>query len=235
MHRGLRVSVVIPTRNEARGIAAVLTGLPSCVDEALVVDYRSDDGTVQTARKLGARVIEEPKKGYGRAYLTGVPAAEGEIVVTLDADGTYPSERIPTLVDELEQRGLLFISCARFPLADPRSMRPVNQVGNAALTFMGNVVYGVHLRDLLSGMWVLRREVWTRLRPRAEDWNLSQEIKLRAALGLGARFAEVGIPYAPRLGESKLAPFAVGAENLRHLFAERERILAEAREIREAS
>ncbi|MFH1811573.1 MAG: glycosyltransferase family 2 protein [Pseudomonadota bacterium] len=224
MHREHSISLVIPTHNEASGLQRVLHSVPAAVDEVVVVDWRSQDETVAIARACGARVIEEPRQGYGRAYLTGVPASRGEIVVTLDADGTYPADRILEIIDRLLDESLAFISAARLPLGDRASMNTVNLIGNRLLTTAANTLFAVQLSDLLSGMWVFKREVWSQLGLRCGDWNLSQEVKLRALRSLGAGFAEHWIPYAARVGESKLSAWRVGAENLRHLFQLRREI-----------
>jgi len=217
MIQGLCVSLVIPTHNEARGIAAVIAQVPAEVDEILIVDWASDDGTPDIAAQAGARVIHEPRRGYGRAYLTGVPAAQGDIVATADADGTYPVQRIPQLVAQLLDNKLDFISCARFPLDRTGSMARRNRIGNRLLTATANGLFGLHLDDLLSGMWVFQKDCWQQLAPQSPTWNMSQEVKLRAATTLGPAFAERWIPYASRLGDSKLSPLAVGRENLLHL------------------
>ena len=218
MHRNRTVSVVIPTHNEVEGLPPVIHALPDLVDQVLVVDWRSTDGTPELAVELGAQVIHEEGKGYGQAYLSGIPAATGELVITLDADGTYPAEMIPELLDRLLDRELDFLSCCRFPLERPDAMPAPNRAGNELLRLTANLLFGLELRDLLSGMWVFKREVWSRLAPTSTNWNMSQEIKLRAALALGPRFSEAWIPYSPRIGETKLLPFRVGMENLAHLF-----------------
>ncbi len=217
MYRGKQLSVVIPTHNEAASIAEVLDAVPRAVDEVLVVDWDSDDGTPEVAAERGARVLREARRGYGRAYLTGVPAAVGEVIVTLDADGTYPVERVPRLVDSLLDGDLDFINCARLPLSDRRAMDRTNLLGNRALTAAANAMFSLDLSDLLSGMWVFRREVWRTLDPQSPTWNICQEVKLKAALRLGDRFGEAWIPYAPRAGQSKLSPLRVGTENLLHM------------------
>ena len=217
MYRGKQLSVVIPTHNEAASMAAVLDAVPQVVDEVLVVDWNSDDGTPEVAAERGARVLREPRRGYGRAYLTGVPAAVGDVIITVDADGTYPVERAPGLVDALLDRDLDFINCARLPLSDQRSMSRTNLLGNRALTAAANVMFSLGLSDLLSGMWVFRSEVWPALDPRSATWNICQEVKLKAALRLQNRFGEEWIPYSPRRGHSKLSPLRVGSENLMHM------------------
>ena len=104
MYKGLSISVVIPCFNEEEGIAHVLRGLPDYVDEAIVVDNNSTDGTAEVARELGARVIHESCKGYGSAYQAGLPAATGDIIATVDGDGTYPSAMIAPLIDRMLAR-----------------------------------------------------------------------------------------------------------------------------------
>jgi glycosyltransferase involved in cell wall biosynthesis len=202
----------------------VIKALPGLVDQVLVVDWRSTDGTPARAEELGARVIHEDRKGYGQAYLTGIPEAEGDLVITLDADGTYPAHLIPELIDRLLDEDRDFLSCCRFPLEHLDAMPLANRSGNRLLRRVANTLFGIQLRDLLSGMWVFRREAWARLSPTSTNWNMSQEIKLRAAIMLGARFAEAWIPYSPRIGQTKLMPMRVGAENLAHLFVLRHQL-----------
>ena len=91
MHRGLKISVVIPCYNEQDGIRHTIGMLPPCVDEIVVVDNNSTDQTGEVAKSLGARVVFEGRKGYGAAYKAGLPAARGDVTVTLDGDGTYPA------------------------------------------------------------------------------------------------------------------------------------------------
>ncbi len=99
MYRELTLSVVIPCLNEEKGIAKVLKGMPDCVDEVVVVDNGSMDGTAAVAESLGAKIIFEKEKGYGRAYGAGLPVATGDVIVTLDGDGQYPSAAIPPIID----------------------------------------------------------------------------------------------------------------------------------------
>src|SRR5215468_7920977 len=118
MHRNLSLSAVIPCYNEEGGIREVLGRMPKAVDEIVVVDNNCTDRTAEVATGLGARVVAERTPGYGAAYKAGLRAATGDVIVTLDGDGTYPPEEIPRLVDELAERHWDFLSASRFPLID---------------------------------------------------------------------------------------------------------------------
>jgi len=221
MHRGLKISVVIPCYNEEDGIRSVIEAMPSYVDEIVVVDNNSTDRTSEIARSLGAVVVFQPVKGYGAAYQAGLPAATGDVIATLDGDGTYPSDEIALLVDVLEDRQLDFISGARFPLRNGDAMNFSNKVGNMVLTLTTMVLWFRPLRDSQSGMWVFRRAVLPKLRLTSNGMPLSEEIKIEAIEKLGRRFAEVGIDYRPRIGEVKLQKWRDGWRNLSFLFAKR--------------
>jgi dolichol-phosphate hexosyltransferase len=212
--RDLSVSVVIPTWNEAKGIAYTLRTIPPLVDEVVVVDACSGDGTADIARANGARVISEVRRGYGRAFKTGFNAAKGDILVSADGDGTYPIGVLPDLLDAMLNRSMLFASCARFPLDDPNSMRSRNRIGNRAISGVASLLWLRSFEDVLSGMWAMRREAWVQLDCVSDSWNFSEEIKVRAQEAFGSQFCEYHIRYAERLGETKLAPFRVGLENL---------------------
>ena len=221
MHRGLKISVVIPCYNEEDGIRSVIESMPAYVDEIVVVDNNSTDRTGEIARSLGAVVVFQPRKGYGAAYQAGLPAATGDVIATLDGDGTYPADEIAMLVDALEDRKLDFISGSRFPLRDPKAMNFSNKVGNMVLTLATMVLWFRPLRDSQSGMWVFRRSVLPQLRLTSDGMPLSEEIKIEAIEKCGRRFAEVGIDYRPRIGEVKLQKWRDGWLNLSFLFAKR--------------
>ncbi|MBI3181219.1 MAG: glycosyltransferase family 2 protein [Myxococcales bacterium] len=214
MFKGHSVSVVIPTWNEARGIAYTLRTVPSLVDEVVVVDASSTDGTADIARQNGATVVTELRRGYGRAFKTGFNTAKGDFLVSADGDGTYPLGVLPDLLEHVLAKGLMFTSCARFPLVDPGAMRPRNKFGNRVISAAASLVFLRDFNDVLSGMWAMRREAWVQLDLVSDSWNFSEEIKIRAAEQFGALATEFPIRYAERLGETKLAPFRVGIENL---------------------
>ena len=108
-----KVSVVIPTLNEGKSIGAVLDEIPRGVLEVIIVDGNSTDGTQGIARAKGARVVVEPRRGYGRAYKTGFEAARGTYILTLDADLTYPPDAFPEFLAALEADHADFVSGER--------------------------------------------------------------------------------------------------------------------------
>jgi glycosyltransferase involved in cell wall biosynthesis len=221
MHRGLKISVVIPCYNEEDGIRHTIGMLPSCVDEIVVVDNNSTDRTSEVAKSLGARVVFEKRKGYGAAYKAGLPAVTGDITVTLDGDGTYPANQIAELVDHLEDRKLDFISASRFPLKNPRAMNFSNKVGNGVLTLGMAIMYGKPVRDSQSGMWVYRSHVYPKLRLTSDGMAFSEEIKIEAIRRADVRFGEYHIDYHPRVGEVKLQKWRDGFRNLFFLVKKR--------------
>lgn len=217
-----RVTVVIPTLNEEEGAAATIERTPPTVDEIIVVDGGSSDRTRANCERLGARVISQLVRGYGLAYKTGFLEAGGDIVMTGDADGTYPMELAEQLVGEMDRRGLDFVSCSRFPLKDASSMERLNRFGNRAISLWGSILSLHRFRDLLSGMWMFRKSALSELRLVTNGWNFSAEIKLEAMHKLGRRFAEIHIPYSERVGMThNVRPFRVGGENCLFIFYKR--------------
>jgi glycosyltransferase involved in cell wall biosynthesis len=194
------VSLVIPALNEEHGIAVTVRRVPRDIHEVIVVDGGSKDRTAELAREAGAQVIVEPRRGYGLAYKRGFQAATGEIIATLDADGTYPVEMIPHIVDFLVRKGLNFVSCSRFPLADAKAMRGLNRMGNIGLSMAASMLYLHSFRDICSGMWVFRRSLLPELSLFSDGWSFSNEFKLEAYFCQPDRFAEFMVPYEERVG-----------------------------------
>lgn len=218
MYKGLSISVVIPCFNEERGIGSVLAGMPDYVDEVIVVDNNSADGTARIALEYGAKVVHETRKGYGSAYQAGLPQARGEIVATLDGDGTYPSSAIAPILDSMLERRVDFVSASRFPLQKREAMSRRSLLGNVILTIATRVLWLTPMRDSQSGMWVFRREMLGHLRLTSFGMPFSEEIKIEAMTSRRYRFAEYPVLYEERIGESKLFPFQNGLENLLFLF-----------------
>jgi glycosyltransferase involved in cell wall biosynthesis len=215
---GKRISVVIPCYNEEEGVRTVIEQMPPYVDEILVVDNASTDRTSEVARELGARVVYEERKGYGRAYKSGFEKARGDIIVTMDGDGTYPPNSIPLLVQVLLTEKLDFMTARRWRSKQDKSKSPLRLFGNAVLTSVTMVLFRRFLVDSQSGMWVFRRDALPGFQPTADTMALSQEIKILAFTNPKVRCLEMPIYYGERVGESKLNLWRDGFGNLLQLF-----------------
>ncbi len=197
---GPTISLLIPALNEAKGIVATVRRAAPDLHEIIVVDGGSKDGTADLARAAGAKVIVETRRGYGLAYRRGFEAATGEVIATADADGTYPVEMIPHIVDFLMRKDLNFVSCSRFPLADGKTMEGLNKLGNIGLSLAASMLYLHSFRDICSGMWVFRRSLLEKIDLRTEGWAFSNELKLESYFCEPDKFAEFMIPYEERVG-----------------------------------
>jgi dolichol-phosphate hexosyltransferase len=227
MHNDHTISVVIPCYNEEGGIAKVIPTLPNFIDEILVVDNNSSDRTAQVAESLGARVVSEKRQGYGRAYKTGLPAATGDIIVTMDGDATYPAHAISYLLDTLFIDDLDFVSAARIPIQWTHDFNMIKRYfGNIALSLTTGVLFGIRLRDSQSGMWVFRKSVLDEIDVLSDGMPFSEEFKIRAfrKRNVVAREVPVQFKYITRVGDSKLNLWQDGFGNLKYLFKLRRQI-----------
>ena len=227
--RGL-VSIIIPTLNEQAGIERTIRSIPqSAIKETtgsdveiIVVDGRSTDSTREIATTLGANVILEERKGYGRACKAGFAAAKGDILVTIDADNTYPTECIPDYVQQLQGGGLDFITVNRFPLMEREAMSLTRRVGNNILTSVLRLLYSVNIQDSQSGMWIMKREFVSKIRLFSDDMSMSEEIKIVAFKFFKSK--EINGRYSARRGSAKLKVFEDGFKNLKYLIDYRKKL-----------
>lgn len=223
MEKG-KLSVVIPTMNEEKSVGLVIEEVrkavgPSRQLEILVVDTDSKDRTREIAAGLGATVVDEPRRGYGRAYKTGFERASGEYIATLDADMTYPASDIPDLLEKLEKESLDFITTNRFASMAKGAMGAKHRFGNWVLSATTRVLFRVRIKDSQSGMWVFRRSCLEKLDVQSDRMSFSEELKIEAFRKL--RAIEVPITYRARVGEVKLQSWSDGFGNLKYLFKKR--------------
>ncbi len=221
MYRNLEITVVIPCLNEEKGIAKVLARMPSFVDEVIVVDNNSTDGTAKIAASMGARVIREKVRGYGRAYKTGLLHAKGDVIVTLDGDHSYPVDSLSYLLEALLNLGVGFVSASRFPIQSPDSMATLNLIGNRLLSFAMSVLYLTWIRDSQSGMWIFFKDALSKMDLHSDGMAFSEEIKIEALRNPNIGFKEIPINYSNRAGEKKLRPWKDGWNNLLFLVRKR--------------
>jgi len=202
----VRVSVIIPTHNEAQAIQRVLADLPlDLTTEVIVVDSNSRDGTPEIAASMGARVIEEPRRGYGRACLTGLAATNfPDVVVFLDGDySDRPSELAVLLAPIIEGRADITLG-SRLHDARCAEALPWHQVlGNRLAAGLIRLLYGLEISDL-GPFRAGRAEVLRALALQETTYGWAVEMILKAALA-GYRVIEVPVSYYPRIGKSKIS------------------------------
>jgi glycosyltransferase involved in cell wall biosynthesis len=239
-----RVSVVVPTRNEARNLEVVLPAIAAvrpAVHEIIVVDGHSVDDTVATARRVlpAATVIHQTRRGKGNAMACGFAAATGEVLVMLDADGSADPTEIPAFVAALVA-GADYAKGTRFaPGGASDDITRLRRSGNAGLNAAANALFGTRFTDLCYGFNAFWADLLPLLelpdtatpapRPGGLLWGDGFEIETV----LNCRIAAAGlaiteVPSVERrriFGHTNLRTFADGARVLRTLAAERRRAL----------
>jgi glycosyltransferase involved in cell wall biosynthesis len=221
VYKSQRITVIIPCLNEEQGIEKVLRRMPPFVDQVIVVDNGSTDRTYDVAIALGAEVIREPVRGYGRAYKRGFSRATGDIIITLDGDHSYPPDAISYLLEAFLHLEVDFLNACRFPVRDARAMSFKHKFGNWMLSLAMSVLFFRWVRDSQSGMWVFRRDILKEMTLESDGMAFSEEIKVEALKRRHIRFAELSILYSSRLGEIKLNPWRDGLHNLLFLIRKR--------------
>lgn len=221
MYRDRRITVVIPCLNEEKSIVDVLARVPDFVDEVIVVDNDSIDRTAELAKKQGARVIRENVRGYGRAYKAGLMQAQGDIIVTLDGDQSYPPDAISYLLEIFLRSGVRFVSASRFPLKNKEAMSFKHWMGNKILSLVMSILYFRWVRDSQSGMWIFERASLKEMWLVSDGMAFSEEIKIEAIRNRQIGFREIYIDYSNRMGEIKLQPWRDGFRNLHFLLRKR--------------
>jgi glycosyltransferase involved in cell wall biosynthesis len=202
----VRVSVIIPTHNEAQAIGRVLADLPSnLVNEVIVVDSNSTDGTPDLARRMGAQVIHEPRRGYGRACLTGLAnTGNPDVIVFLDGDySDRPSELPILLAPIIEGRADITLG-SRLQERRSRGALPWHQVfGNRLAAGLIRLLYGLEISDL-GPFRAGRADVLRALALEQTTYGWAVEMILKGVLA-GLRVVEVPVSYYPRIGKSKIS------------------------------
>jgi hypothetical protein len=218
-----QISVVIPCLNEEEAVGRVVdqalegihrSGRPG---EVIVVDNGSADRSAEIAAEHGAWVIEEPRRGYGSAYLAGLAEARGEYVVMGDADETYPLQELAPFVDRLEEGDDLVIGSRFEGKIHGDAMPFLNRfVGNPILTGMLNILFGVKVSDAHCGMRAIRRDAIEALDLHSTGMEFASEMVFKA-YRRGLEVSEIPIDYYPRVGESKLNRFGDAWRHVRFM------------------
>jgi glycosyltransferase involved in cell wall biosynthesis len=201
----VRVSVIIPTHNEAQAIERVLADLPSnLTTEIIVVDSNSSDGTPEIAARMGARVVQEPRRGYGRACLTGLAAVNSpDVVVFLDGDySDRPSELPILLAPIIEGRADITIGSRLHERRSAGALPWHQAFGNRLAASLIRLLYRVKLTDL-GPFRAGRADVLRSLALEETTYGWPPEMIIKGALA-GFRVIEVPVSYYPRIGKSKI-------------------------------
>lgn len=206
-----RVSVVIPALNEERSLPLVLAALPQgLADEVIVVDNGSTDATARVAIAAGARVVVEPRRGYGSACLAGIAAADRpDVVAFLDADfSDRPQELALVLAPILEGRADLVVGSRVLGSREPGALLPHARFGNLLATWLVRVFFDVRFTDL-GPFRAIRADALRSLRMTDPDFGWTVEMQVKAAKA-GLRCEEVPVSYRRRVGRSKISGTVTG-------------------------
>jgi Glycosyl transferase family 2 len=199
-----RVAAVIPALNEGAALPFVLAELPpGTVDEVLVVDGGSRDGTVEAATEAGARVVVETRRGYGRACAVGAASTDADVIVFLDGDGSDDPAYIPAVLEPV-LAGKVVLSLGARTRREPGALLPHQLLGNRLVALLLRLVYGLRLRDV-PPLRAARRDVLERLSLTEMTYGWPTEMIVKTARA-GLPIAEVEVASrARRGGQSKIA------------------------------
>ncbi len=202
----IELSVVIPCLNEADTLADCVRTAQTAIrenriaGEVIVADNGSDDGSVEIAVKLGARLVRVLAKGYGNALMGGIAAARGEFIIMGDADGSYDFLEIPRFVEKLRE-GYDLVQGCRLPSGGgkimPGAMPFLHRwIGNPIFSRMGQRWFHSHIQDIYCGMRGFRKSHYERLDQRCTGMEFAPEMIIKSSL-LQANAAQVPITLHP--------------------------------------
>lgn len=220
------ISVVMPCLNEEESIGECIRDSIDALEktgyefEVLIVDNGSTDNSIEVSRQSGARVIQEPRKGYGSAYQRGFKEAKGDVIVMGDSDGTYPFEAIPEFIAPIIDGKADIVMGSRLKgEIMPGAMPWLHKhIGNPALTWILNQLFNINISDSHCGMRAFSREAIHRMDLKTTGMEFASEMVIKGAKA-GLRFAEVPIQYQTRKGGSpKLNSLSDGWRHLRFMF-----------------
>ena len=223
--------MLLPTLNEEKGLGKTIDSINKSYFkknkwdlEIIVIDGDSKDKTIEIAKNKKAKIIIEKRKGYGRAYKTGLTNASGEIIVTGDADATYPFEKIHIYIKQLIDEDLDFITTDRFADLKHNSMSLKHYFGNFVLNLVLKVLFFINIKDSQSGMWIFKKEALSLIQP-IEDFSdgmaFSEEIKIEMFSNKKIKTKEIPSELYAREGQVKLQSFTDGWKNFKFLFKKR--------------
>jgi glycosyltransferase involved in cell wall biosynthesis len=212
MEKNIEVSVVLPCLNEEETIGVCIRKIKEVFlkegiqGEIVVADNGSEDGSREIAQSLGARVVIEPTRGYGAAYLRGLNEAKGSFIIIGDSDNTYDFYDIPKFLKPLKE-GYDFVMGSRFKGTIQRGAMPwVNRyIGNPILSGICRLFFHTRLSDIHCGIRAFTHQAYTKMQLMTLGMEFATEMVVNA-MQTNLKIYEVPVNYSPRLGQSKLSP-----------------------------
>jgi len=200
-----RISVIIPAVDEEEAIGLVIAEIPSLVQEVIVVDNGSRDRTAEVARAAGARVVSEPRRGYGRACLAGIAAADRpDVFVFLDGDRSdYPAQLEDVVAPVLEGRADMVIGSRNLGQREAGAHPWHAVLGTRACVAFMNATSGSKATDL-GPFRAISAEALRGLEMSDPNYGWTVEMQIKAARS-GLRVVETPVDYRPRIGRSKVS------------------------------
>ncbi|MBI3007943.1 MAG: glycosyltransferase [Candidatus Omnitrophica bacterium] len=214
----MKVSVIVPSLNEAGAIEEILRGISrENVDEILVIDGNSTDGTIEIVKGMGYRLLMQSRKGLGNAIQEGIKNTNGEIIIIVDADGSHETRDIPKLVEKIKEgydlvvgsryisgpglRGLFW--CNRQSSSYDDTF--IRELGNRIFTYLCRKIYHLEVHDILMGFKAFRREIFKKINLAESGQQFDAEIIIKAQKA-GFKIGEVPTTEHKRTyGKSKLS------------------------------
>jgi len=210
----LTTSIVVPAYNEEEGLPVVLERIFKSVNgvcEVVVVDDGSGDKTSEVASRFPCKIVKHKvNKGKAEAMKTGIRHSRGENVIFIDADGTYPAEAIPQMIEALKSCDAVYGSRANGRDNMPR----FNRLGNAMFQTMMKYIYGFGASDYSTGLYGLKKHHLDMMDIKADGFNIEVEIAIKTSR-MKLKVKDIPVEYLPRLGTSKLCAWKVGMGHLK--------------------
>ncbi len=219
----IEVSVVMPCLNEEKTIGACIKKILQVFEqqnisgEVVVADNGSTDNSAAIAQSLGVRVVHQPVRGYGSAYLAGIAVAKGKYIVIGDSDNTYDFSHLLRFIEPLRE-GYDLVIGSRFKGAIKKGAMPWSHryIGNPMLSKILNTLFHANVSDVYCGMRALTRAAYAKMQLQATGMEFALEMVIKAIKNK-LNIAEVPITYHPREGESKLHPLRDAWRSLRFM------------------
>ncbi len=214
----MKVGILIPTLNEEESIGEVIDGFRKLgYSRILVMDGNSTDRTREIAEERGAEVIIQTGKGKGQAVKEAFQHMDDDVVVMIDADGTYMPEEVEKLLEPIRRGIADHVIGNRLVNFENGAFTRLNLLGNKIINFFFRMLYGVSLHDILSGYRALTRDVYRSILIQKEGFEVETEMTVET-IANGFRIAEVPVYYRKRSGKTKLNPFLDGYRILRTVY-----------------